>query len=459
MDETRIDAGPTPAHVFAYRAFRSVFVHSPESSPIKPQISRESYNNNKENAPQLSIRGSRFTTSPVNSKRKDSITEVEDLVISLTPKRQRTIPVSPTKSILKNPHAPTPRRAELRDVTVTFRDVRKSVSPDLAKQRSPRRTRSQPEFDVVLPQQPAKQPAASVRSTLNLAADAHIFELPKVTDPFNPSFDLDSYKAQTEKEMRRLIKYGQKWKEQAKRQEEENTKLQELLEQARKENDRLQKKLDERDVVEESKHAERSKRQSNVHGERQKSIQDKAEEVQQYQSKSRKAIPTLDPAALHTRSDEVQKLQQKSSATVSKSQARYYEPTKTSRSDRPKPASTTTQFEHEKPRLAKQDSIPTFQKSSNQAEAKPRKVDLFPDFDQNSQNDKNRKQENVSLPTRSASDSTAMADDRLAAARARLEKRRLARAASTQAMPESRTLKESSRLETDESQVDWLAMA
>lgn len=243
MDETRIDAAPTPAHIFAYRAFRSVFVRSPESSPVRPPPTEPQHpNDNKENARDTVVRGSRFVTSPVRAKR-DAELASETLNLALTPKRQCVNTVSPTKSILKKSNVLTPRRAGLRDVTVTFKDVRMSTSPELTRKGSPTRVRSQPDLRSTLAtlssvglNAPVLGPT-SANWTDGKATVAKDETVPRTTT----DFDLDAYIAQTEKEMRRLIKYGQKWREQAKKQEQENARLQARLEKLQKENNRLRR--------------------------------------------------------------------------------------------------------------------------------------------------------------------------------------------------------------------------
>lgn len=243
MDETRIDAAPTPAHIFAYRAFRSVFVRSPESSPVRPPLTEPQHpNDNKENARDTAVRGSRFVTSPVRAKR-DAELASDTLNLALTPKRQCVNPVSPTKSILKKSNVLTPRRAGLRDVTVTFKDVRMSTSPELTRKGSPTRVRSQPDLRSTLATLSSVGLNAPVlRPTSANWTDGKAMVAKDETAPQTTAdFDLDAYIAQTEKEMRRLIKYGQKWRDQAKKQEQENARLQARLERLQKENNRLRR--------------------------------------------------------------------------------------------------------------------------------------------------------------------------------------------------------------------------
>lgn len=246
MDETRIDAAPTPAHIFAYRAFRSVFVHSPESSPVRAPTS---FNDDKENTRASLVASSRFATSSSISKRK----EPERDALSLTPKRQKTIAISPTKSILKNPNILTPRRAGLRDVAVTFKDARKSVGPELVRQPFIARVRSQPELRAV------SEPAIMIEELDGIVqSKGSTTQLRAVSDPVlsedryrnaiaeivqDPAFDLSDYVAKTEKEVRRFMAYASKWKKQAQQWKEENAKLKASLEEAQRKNDRLRQKM------------------------------------------------------------------------------------------------------------------------------------------------------------------------------------------------------------------------
>lgn len=247
MDETRIDAAPTPAHVFAYRAFRSVFVHSPESSPLRPLANP---NDEKENTNLSPVQNSKFTTSSSISKRKGS----EKDALTLTPKRQKTIAISPAKSILKNPNAPTPRRASLRDITVTFKDLRNSVSPELARGGSVA-AKLQPQPGLRVVSEPVitvkphsssvqlKESSKQVRAVSGpvLLEDRYRTAIAEMVQ--DPAFDLSDYVAKTEKEVRRFIAYASKWKKQAQEKEEENMKLKKSLEEAQRKYDRLRQEM------------------------------------------------------------------------------------------------------------------------------------------------------------------------------------------------------------------------
>lgn len=236
MDETRIDAAPTPAHVFAYRAIRGVFYGSPESSPVKPHDANAEQTLDAEDKFVSSTRARRFATSPIHTKRKDTENDPVDIVLSLTPKKQKIVPVSPSKSILKNTNGLTPKRAALRDVTVTFKDVSLSLSPQLARKPSPRKVRSITATSKIEAHAYSARPSTGAQATTG--------PLKKRIDSCKAGgADLEAYKVQTEKETRRLIKYGQKWKEQARRAEAENAKLRALLEQAQRQNAALEKRI------------------------------------------------------------------------------------------------------------------------------------------------------------------------------------------------------------------------
>lgn len=459
MDETRIDAAPTPAHVFAYRAFRSVFVTSPESSPLQPRDYDHQQDHDKENTRRSPARPSRFTTSPVKIKRKDgeiNAPRLED-ELRLTPKRQKTVPVSPTKSILKNPHAPTPKRAGLRDVTVTFKDVRKSISPELLRQGqgSPVRVRSQPAMRTLFEDLAKQKPV----TTVQVSASPPI--------PMQASgFDLDAYKAQTEKEMRRLIKYGQKWKEQAKRQDDENAKLRVLLKETRKDNQRLQKKISQMQQLNATKptntvSAVPTAENLTAHRTRArvcKLPEDYSVDCKpQRETTSESRLASTRQSSLQQKLDELQHLQPSppaapnEQAPPAKGQARVQHP----RQQQPQTSlekkidllkQATSELERSSLHEAQADREREMKQKTDALELEPTTGDQV---------------QQVSLPVRTAS--LSIADDKKAAARERLRLKREARAASSQAalsvVRESKRETDSSKLDVDESQVDWLAMA
>ncbi|KIW20653.1 hypothetical protein PV08_01230 [Exophiala spinifera] len=235
IDETVLDPPVTPAPVFAYRALKGVFFGSPESSP------ENVYHNNKENiTPVLSL-------SPSPSKRKLAL----DAALHLTPSTKRTkrdsggAILSPTKGILRTPGLATPRTKALRDVNVKF----KSVSPEEVAQRRNHRLKMEGPRQVDKDkkeetQAPAvKNDNASLNngglvcaSTTNTAGTAAV-------STFTPCA-IEAYIAQTEKEMKKLVKYGQKMREYARKKDAENLELKGMIEVLKRENERLRRSSD-----------------------------------------------------------------------------------------------------------------------------------------------------------------------------------------------------------------------
>lgn len=401
---------------------------------------------------------SRFAVSPVKSKRKDGQVNAPRLEddLRLTPKKQKTVPVSPTKSILKNSHAPTPRRAGLRDVTVTFKDLRKSMSPELSRG-SPVRVRSQPEMGRALQSLAQDAAPSKLVSKVEISAVA----APSADQPArtsvprtagHPDFDLEAYKAQTEKEMRRLIKYGQKWKEQARRHDEENEKLRSLLDETQKENERLQKKITQIREAQDEPLKQKS------------ALEAKAEEVYNAEPRRQHATATNESSrpkaptrqlSLQQKLDELQQLQP-SPPNASVSEQKQTKP----KEPQPRQPSLQKKINLLKGTSSEKERIMLHEAQAQRENDTRQPADLLPD-DQDA--DADQEVQRMSLPLRTASVSAA--EDRKAAARERLRLKREARAASSQAVfdvvkkKQQKGAPESSRLQTDESQVDWMAMA
>lgn len=241
MDETRLDP-KTPAHIFAYKALRGIFIASPESSPIRPPPQQLFDHDDKENTPSPR-RGSHFTTSPTKTKRKDTDFDIVKEAISLTPKRQKIVQVSPVKSCLKKTGM-TPRR----EATVTFKDLRISISPELARQVQVQ----QPDFSVVKVSAETEAVIPVRKTAVKERPVSKSSEVAKKSDTVITVYNevLEAYKTQMEKEVRRLIKYGQKWKDQAKKQETRNEELQAMIEELQRENQILNRKLAQKEEIE-----------------------------------------------------------------------------------------------------------------------------------------------------------------------------------------------------------------
>lgn len=452
MDETRLDA-KTPAHIFAYKALRGIFVASPESSPIRPPPQPQIYlHDDKENTP-TPRRSSRFTISPTKSKRKDTDFDSGDAVITFTPKRQKTIPVSPAKSILKNPALPTPRRAGLRDATVTFKDLRVSISPELARRVVPVPVQ-QPDFSVVKKVEPVEKLKVVKKIDVPKMSDGVKNVEAKVYGEV-----LDAYKAQTEKEIRRLIKYGQKWKEQAKRQEQRNEELLGMVAELRKENKRLEKRIVQ------SEQAEKMAREGNALTAR----RGQSENERCASRVLEKRVTEVDKA-VYVRPGEPDE-----TLNLEAKVAKAYGPNLQAKQTR---APTTRHVDTAQEEQLSEDELPI---SASPPPSKSRPSDLQTQSTTSPKSSAFKSQMPrveksadpvptpassrmiAALPTRFASDSNTFDEraHRLAAARSRLEARRAGRMTSAPVaatMSKSLSAQEAKSIEVEESQLDWAGL-
>ena len=233
VEDTVLDPPATPAPIFAYRALKGWFVGSPDSSPEQ---------DNKENI------------SPSKARPKSVGGVQPGTIPNLSPqkrKRESDLLVSPSKSILRTPGgAPTPRAKSLRDVNVKF----KSLSPDVRRKEPPAAPKDQQRPSEATPTDKPKE--AKVLSTssgsrasqngANLEPQAITISTKVFAEP-----DLQDHYLRTEKEMKRLLKYGHKWRECARRMDEENAKLRILLDESQKQNRRLEAALQKRGKTQE----------------------------------------------------------------------------------------------------------------------------------------------------------------------------------------------------------------
>jgi hypothetical protein len=221
---TILDAPETPAPVFAFRALRNVIFGSPNDDD---EGSKENASSPKQ-APTLRSKISALTGP------------------SLSPSKRRKTNqyASPAKSILRTPGVPTPRK---QNTNVTFKDVTPSLSPQL--------TRKAPALNVVLTPEDAKgavvaaqpstkrplpiRPSETSNTVLKPANKNQAAPASKSSEQTSATFDVEAYKLSTEKEMKKLVRYGQKMREYARKQDEEHTKLRIALEQLQKENEEL----------------------------------------------------------------------------------------------------------------------------------------------------------------------------------------------------------------------------
>jgi Cut12 conserved domain len=241
------DAPETPAPVFAYRALKGFIFGSPNDEG----------DDNSENTCELQL----------SEQRKSKPTPMPNL----TPKKHNhasNYMSSPVKSILRPRGVATPRALHLQkgNVGVTFKDIRKSMSPEgkVSRRRAGATKTSPLRLHVTGNGRSAAAVAENPRPTMTAIEVAPpkpapinplSFEMlsPKLSNKSlapNPvgstaptagavPFDLDAYIRTTEKEMKKLMRYGQKMREYARKQDDENAKLKQALEECRKENERL----------------------------------------------------------------------------------------------------------------------------------------------------------------------------------------------------------------------------
>ncbi|KAL2426540.1 hypothetical protein ABEF95_009183 [Exophiala dermatitidis] len=264
-NETVLEAPVTPAPVFAYRALKGVFISSPDSSPD---------HDNKENVhPDIKTLPTKMDSSVNNGQQR----------LQLTPSHKRkwdnvrsgTV-MSPTKGILRTPGLVTPRTKALKELNVKF----KSVSPEVVEQHknvattlpeagpgdhmrrvsqdgfsSGRGARHAMKPSKFMDNIPDSQPTVGKRSVRSSSQQK---QLAKTTEPTARSASststttaetllspeaIQAYMQQTEKEMKRLLRYNQKMREYARKKDAENQELQAMIEQLRKENERFRSGL------------------------------------------------------------------------------------------------------------------------------------------------------------------------------------------------------------------------
>jgi hypothetical protein len=281
MDETVLDDPKTPAHLFMWRAARNYFVGTPGSPEYtRLQLQHDSDGDKENLAPISPVKSGRFSprkqvgggqTGRMETplKRKHSAIAVNTELQAQEVQRQAPM-VSPTKSILRTPGAMTPRMKEKagREMRVAFRSVSLSTneSPEVRRKNSTTtsKTQNQAIFEILEDTASTKGKTHNAQTTtlaaksksngnpeLKSGANARTnprskdtSTAPLSTAPADTTTDiLAEHDRRTATEMRRLIRHSQKWRDAAKRLDEENLKLRIMLEEVRKENARLQGRL------------------------------------------------------------------------------------------------------------------------------------------------------------------------------------------------------------------------
>lgn len=239
---TILDAPETPAPVFAFRALKGVIFGSPNDDDERNKENRQS----PKQVPTLRSKISALQAPP----------------ISPTKRRKTNQYASPAKSILRTPGVPTPRR---QNANVTFKDVPPSLSPEMTRKGPTTRERLleiEGKGAVVAKAREIKEalPAALLTKTANapeVISKTQAVKRAEVAEQIHAIFDVEAYKLSTEKEMKKLVRYGQKMREYARKQDEENTKLRLVVEQVQKENEELRKRETVREGARRGKQSER----------------------------------------------------------------------------------------------------------------------------------------------------------------------------------------------------------
>ncbi|EXJ62460.1 hypothetical protein A1O7_02897 [Cladophialophora yegresii CBS 114405] len=229
-DATILEGPVTPAPLFAYRALRSIFFTSPDSSPEY---------HNKDNIVPI------YANSPTKSK----VTLADAPRVTPPQKRKRDSSnvdaiLSPTKGILRTPGLATPRAKYLKDINVKF----KSVSPEVRRSEPVvgAESTSNAGFDDTT--RAARPSSCSQPATPNSSQEQLVENMVQLSTSNAPTASrpcgllpgaLESYMAQTEKEMKRLIRYGKKMREYALKKDAENQELKIMIEELRQQNERL----------------------------------------------------------------------------------------------------------------------------------------------------------------------------------------------------------------------------
>ena len=228
------DAPETPAPIFAYRALKGILFGSPDDDDEdedKENVAPAIPDPTEKGAQQVTARDAAMGLTPVRPKptQLPSNQTRERQPVSPSPRKRRQM--SPTKSILRTPGIPTPRR---QNVNVTFRDVRPSISPVAV---TAKLQAAQNESKAVIS---SERSINTTRATIATAppgsgkAGDEVGVLPvQVYD----TSSIDAYLKSTEREMKKLIRYGQRMKEYARVSQQENVAL-------RKERDDLMREIE-----------------------------------------------------------------------------------------------------------------------------------------------------------------------------------------------------------------------
>jgi len=233
-----LDAPETPAPVFAYRALKGILFGSPdydEEDEDKENIMPATPIEKPKKAVQKVDRRGRVDSSSLQPSLAQSPNagRREGYPVSPSPRKRRQ--VSPTKSILRTPGIPTPRR---QNVNVTFKDVRPSASPTAV---NAKLLPAQKEPTAATQSQQATKAAANTTGSAPLEAVNAAEEVEILPVPVYDMSAVDAYLTSTEREMKKLVRYAQKMKEYARVSQQENASLKVEINQLKRELEELRK--------------------------------------------------------------------------------------------------------------------------------------------------------------------------------------------------------------------------
>jgi hypothetical protein len=217
-----LDAPETPAPLFAYRALKSVLFGSYDGE--------ESDDNDKENIP-LQIRSKNGAASQEIAPQKPKTS---------TP--TRPIPrrmLSPTKSILRTPGIPTPRR---QNASVKFKELKQTPTKlGTIAEASVTEGKAVAQQSKQLEIRPVEEETLK-DDAKTLAANAQTLDTESQPETYYSVKEIDAYIAATEREMRKLVRYGQRMREYARLSQKESVSLKRELENVKEGNEMLRQR-------------------------------------------------------------------------------------------------------------------------------------------------------------------------------------------------------------------------
>lgn len=243
------DAPETPAPLFAYRALKGIIFGSPDyddEHENKENIAPAQQPNEKARSvvgPKLrkTLPGD---SSPLQSKSSRPLNHRVRDAAPTSPSPRKRPPVSPTKSILRTPGIPTPRRQK---VNVTFKDVRASLSPVALAMKPPAALAARLEIPTLTTTTTAAAAVAKPSLTWT-SATSETVELQALAAPVYDMSSVDAYLKSTEREMKKLVRYSQKMRDYARKSDQENVRLRREQEGLRREVEKLKRAKEARVV-------------------------------------------------------------------------------------------------------------------------------------------------------------------------------------------------------------------